>query len=87
MRRRDPKVHLENLGAVMTAEEMVGLQALTEKVLVEEIVAKYMLAIVQGTVHELGGLVWVEDAREGGAAFKIFLPAAGVPAVPAAELR
>jgi signal transduction histidine kinase len=45
------------------------------------------LAIVQGTVHELGGLVWVEDAREGGAAFKIFLPAAGVPAVPAAELR
>lgn len=34
------------------------------------------LAIVQGTVHELGGLVWVERAREGGAAFKIFLPAA-----------
>jgi signal transduction histidine kinase len=34
------------------------------------------LAIVQGTIHELGGLVWVERAREGGAAFKIFLPAA-----------
>lgn len=39
------------------------------------------LAIVQRTVHELGGLVWVEDAREGGAAFKVFLPAAG-EAVP-----
>jgi signal transduction histidine kinase len=33
------------------------------------------LAIVQRTVHELGGLVWVDDAREGGAAFKVFLPA------------
>ncbi|GIW52650.1 MAG: hypothetical protein KatS3mg081_2005 [Gemmatimonadales bacterium] len=34
------------------------------------------LAIVQRTVHELGGLVWVDDAREGGAAFKVFLPLA-----------
>lgn len=34
------------------------------------------LAIVQRTVHELGGVIWVEDAREGGAAFKVFLPAA-----------
>jgi two-component system NtrC family sensor kinase len=34
------------------------------------------LAIVQRTVHESGGLVWVEDSREGGATFKIFLPAA-----------
>ncbi|MBI4503597.1 MAG: HAMP domain-containing histidine kinase, partial [Gemmatimonadetes bacterium] len=32
------------------------------------------LAIVQRIVHELGGLVWVDEAREGGAAFKIFLP-------------
>jgi two-component system NtrC family sensor kinase len=32
------------------------------------------LAIVQRIVHELGGLVWVDDAREGGAAFKVFLP-------------
>jgi signal transduction histidine kinase len=32
------------------------------------------LAIVQRVVHEMGGLVWVDDAREGGAAFKIFLP-------------
>ena len=34
------------------------------------------LAIVQRTVHELGGIVWVDDAREGGAAFKVFLPQA-----------
>lgn len=35
------------------------------------------LAIVQRTIHEFGGVVWVEQAREGGAAFKIFLPAGG----------
>ncbi|MBA2627441.1 MAG: HAMP domain-containing histidine kinase [Gemmatimonadales bacterium] len=35
------------------------------------------LAIVARTVHELGGTVWVDRAREGGAAFKIFLPVAG----------
>lgn len=34
------------------------------------------LAIVSRTVHELGGVVWVDDAREGGAAFKVFLPSA-----------
>jgi signal transduction histidine kinase len=33
------------------------------------------LAIVQRTVDSLGGVVWVDDAREGGAAFKVFLPA------------
>jgi signal transduction histidine kinase len=33
------------------------------------------LAIVQRLVDEMRGLVWVERAREGGAAFKIFLPA------------
>ncbi len=32
------------------------------------------LAIVQATIHEMGGLVWVDEAREGGAAFKVFLP-------------
>lgn len=36
------------------------------------------LAIVQRTVHEAGGIVWVDDARHGGAAFKIFLPTAEV---------
>lgn len=33
------------------------------------------LAIVARTVFDMGGLVWVEEAREGGAAFKLFLPA------------
>jgi signal transduction histidine kinase len=34
------------------------------------------LAIVAQTVHAAGGLVWVDPAREGGAVFKAFLPAA-----------
>ncbi len=34
------------------------------------------LAIVQRTVDEHGGVVWVDEAREGGAAFKFFLPEA-----------
>ncbi|PYP73355.1 MAG: hypothetical protein DMD41_06095 [Gemmatimonadetes bacterium] len=33
------------------------------------------LAIVARSVYEMGGVVWVDQAREGGAAFKIFLPA------------
>ena len=35
------------------------------------------LAIVARTVHESGGVVWVDPAREGGAVFKVFLPLAG----------
>jgi two-component system, NtrC family, sensor kinase len=35
------------------------------------------LAIVARTVHESGGTVWVDRAREGGAVFKVFLPTAG----------
>ena len=35
------------------------------------------LAIVARTVHETGGVVWVDRAREGGAVFKVFLPLAG----------
>ena len=38
------------------------------------------LAIVARTVHDAGGLVWVDRAREGGAAFKVFLPSAPVRA-------
>jgi signal transduction histidine kinase len=38
------------------------------------------LAIVARTVHEAGGTVWVDRAREGGAVFKVFLPAALAPA-------
>ena len=34
------------------------------------------LAIVSRAVYDMGGLVWVEEAREGGAAFKLFLPEA-----------
>jgi signal transduction histidine kinase len=34
------------------------------------------LAIVARTVHECGGTVWVDRAREGGAVFKVFLPIA-----------
>jgi signal transduction histidine kinase len=34
------------------------------------------LAIVAREVHEMGGVVWVDEAREGGAAFKVFLPEA-----------
>src|SRR3989454_1055856 len=34
------------------------------------------LAIVARSVHEMGGVVWVDNAREGGAAFKLFFPIA-----------
>jgi signal transduction histidine kinase len=34
------------------------------------------LAIVQRTAYDLGGIAWVDPAREGGAAFKVFLPSA-----------
>ena len=34
------------------------------------------LAIVQSAVDGAGGVVWVDRAREGGAVFKVFLPAA-----------
>jgi two-component system NtrC family sensor kinase len=37
------------------------------------------LAIVARTVHESGGTVWVDRAREGGAVFKVFLPIASDP--------
>jgi two-component system NtrC family sensor kinase len=35
------------------------------------------LAIVARAVDDMGGVVWVDTAREGGAAFKMFFPAAG----------
>jgi signal transduction histidine kinase len=34
------------------------------------------LAIVARSVYEMGGVVWVDSAREGGAAFKLFFPIA-----------
>ena len=41
------------------------------------------LAIVARTVHESGGVVWSDRAREGGAVFKVFLPLAGETDAPA----
>ena len=35
------------------------------------------LAIVARAVYDMGGVVWVDTAREGGAAFKMFFPVAG----------
>jgi hypothetical protein len=35
------------------------------------------LAIVARSVHDMGGVVWVDGAREGGAAFKLFFPVPG----------
>jgi hypothetical protein len=32
------------------------------------------LAIVARAVYDMGGVVWLERAREGGAAFKLFFP-------------
>jgi signal transduction histidine kinase len=40
------------------------------------------LAIVARTVHESGGTVWVDRAREGGAVFKLFLPFALESSLP-----
>jgi signal transduction histidine kinase len=37
------------------------------------------LAIVARTVHDAGGTVWVDRAREGGAVFKVFIPIALIP--------
>ena len=34
------------------------------------------LAIVARAVHDMGGVVWTDRAREGGAAFKLFFPEA-----------
>jgi signal transduction histidine kinase len=37
------------------------------------------LAIVARAVHDMGGVVWVDTAREGGAALKMFFPAVDRP--------
>lgn len=43
------------------------------------------LAIVARTVHDAGGTVWVDRAREGGAVFKVFIPFALQPDPAAGE--
>src|SRR6266566_3651917 len=40
------------------------------------------LAIVARAVEDMGGVVWVDTAREGGAAFKMFFPRAGLTPRP-----
>jgi signal transduction histidine kinase len=40
------------------------------------------LAIVARTVHDSGGVVWMDRAREGGAVCKVFLPLAGETDAP-----
>jgi signal transduction histidine kinase len=45
------------------------------------------LAIVARAVDETGGVVWVDQAREGGAAFKVFFPEAGMPPNPQSAIR
>lgn len=49
MRRRDPRTDLDQLQPVLTADEVVELQNLTGTVMVEESVARYILAVIQGT--------------------------------------
>jgi len=49
MRRRDPREALENLRPVLTAPEVRELQGCVGEVKVDESVARYMLAIIQGT--------------------------------------
>jgi len=49
MRRRDPRTALDQLQPVVTASEVVELQQLTGTVMVEESVARYILAIIKGT--------------------------------------
>jgi signal transduction histidine kinase len=43
------------------------------------------LAIVASTIENLGGTIWVQRAREGGAAFVVLLPlySSGLPAISA----
>jgi signal transduction histidine kinase len=43
------------------------------------------LAIVARTVDNFGGIVWVERAREGGAALHLFLPLTVAPTIPGVD--
>lgn len=54
MRRRNPRKAIDDLHAVLTAQELLELQDRVGQVIVDESVARYILAIVQGTrEHEL----------------------------------
>lgn len=49
MRRRDPRPALEEMKPVLTLEEVLELQSRVSQVIVDDSVARYMLAIIQGT--------------------------------------
>jgi MoxR-like ATPase len=49
MKRRDPQRAIERLRPVLSGVEVAGLQDRVGQVMVEDTVAKYMLAIIQGT--------------------------------------
>ncbi|MCP4643787.1 MAG: MoxR family ATPase [bacterium] len=49
MRRRDPRKALANLQPALTADQVLALQDLAGEVHVDDSVARYMLALVQGT--------------------------------------
>jgi MoxR-like ATPase len=54
MRRRNPRKAIEDLQPVLTAQELLELQDRVGQVIVDESVARFILAIVQGTrEHEL----------------------------------
>lgn len=53
MRRRNPQKAIHELDAVLTVEEILELQDRVGEIIVDDSVAQYMLAIVQGTrTHE-----------------------------------
>jgi MoxR-like ATPase len=49
MRRRDPRLALESLGPVLTADDVLQLQDRVGQVIVDDSVAHYILGIIQGT--------------------------------------
>ncbi len=54
MRRRNPQKAIQDLDPVLTVAEILELQERVGEIIVDDSVAKYMLAIVQGTrTHEL----------------------------------
>ncbi len=54
MRRRDPLQVIEDLKPAISADELIALQDRVGQVIVDESVARYLLAIVRGTrTHEL----------------------------------
>ncbi|MBL7645169.1 MAG: MoxR family ATPase [Candidatus Hydrogenedentes bacterium] len=53
MRRRNPQKAIHDLDPVLTVEEILALQERVGEIIVDDSVARYMLAIVQGTrTHE-----------------------------------